>query len=84
MKKLLLVFLLSGCAAPMTQEQRAQAIISRLSPHCEAMGYARNTDPWRQCIQKMYAVAVQENAQQQSGGYQYCSKVAGGVACLPY
>jgi len=84
MKKLLVLLLLTGCSQ-LTPAQRAQAIVERLSPHCEAIGYQRGTDQWKQCIQRMYALAVRENAaQNQASGYTYCSKVAGGVACLPY
>jgi len=57
-------------------------MVSRLSPHREAIGYQRGTKQWQQCIQKMYAIAARENAAQSSGGYQCCSTVAGGVACL--
>jgi hypothetical protein len=44
----LLLLVLSGCA---TTEQRAAQVIAEYGPYCERLGYQRNTDPWRQCIQ---------------------------------
>ena len=76
MKRLLLLvgFLLTGCASEgmnrllfgyePSREERAQAIVNRLSTHCEAIGYQKDTEPWRQCILKLYNAAAIEQAGQ--------------------
>ncbi len=46
---LLAIFALAGCATP---EQRAERHIARYGPYCEKLGYQKNTDQWRSCIQK--------------------------------
>lgn len=43
------VILLSACAGP---QERAARMIEKIGPYCEGLGYAKNTDAWRQCIQK--------------------------------
>ena len=86
MKKMLVLLLLTGCSQDFwfgkqfTPEQKAQAIVERLSPHCEAIGYQRGTDQWRQCIQRMYALATQENAAriQSEGRQTYCQRFSNG------
>lgn len=51
MRTLLLVagmFALTACATP---QERAQKVVERYGPYCEGLGYKKDTDPWRQCIQ---------------------------------
>lgn len=45
---LLVVVLVAGCATP---EQWAQQVIAEFGPYCEKLGYKKDTDAWRQCIQ---------------------------------
>jgi hypothetical protein len=40
--------LLSGCATP---EQWAGDVIAAYGPYCDKLGYQRDTDAWRQCVQ---------------------------------
>lgn len=47
MRIALILLLLAGCATQPTAEQ----VIARYAPFCEGLGYAPNTDTWRQCIQ---------------------------------
>lgn len=57
--------LLSGCATPQptqTQEQRDQAYTAALAAQCEAIGYARFTDPWRSCLLQLHGQAQQQMA----------------------
>ncbi len=58
MKTLILigVLALSACATP---EQRAESAISRHGPYCERLGFAADTDAWRQCIQSAVAERTQ-------------------------
>lgn len=77
MKRLLVVLLLAGCA-DMPREDRAQMIVNRLSPHCEALGYVRNTDPWRKCMEKMYALATQEQSRDRP---RVCQEMGYSVMC---
>jgi hypothetical protein len=48
MRYLCILLLLSGCE---TQEQRASELIAAYGPYCEKLGYTKDTDAWRQCIQ---------------------------------
>jgi len=54
MRYLCLILLLSGCATP---EQRAAEVLAAYGPYCEQLGYTKNTDAWRQCIQAEDAAA---------------------------
>lgn len=54
---ILLLSLLAACATP---EERAAAIqaevgemIQVYGPGCEKLGFAKNTDPWRECILRL-------------------------------
>jgi hypothetical protein len=54
---LTLALLVAGCA---TQEQRAAAVqrdvddmVAVYGPGCEKLGYAANSDPWRECILRL-------------------------------
>jgi len=87
---LIVVLMLSGCASPEmnrllfgpSREERAQAIVNRLSVHCEAMGYQRDTEPWRQCIQKLYQAAATERAGQGGRIQANCQRFMNGdIAC---
>lgn len=44
----LLSVVLSGCATP---EQRAERQIQVLGPYCDKLGFQRDTDGWRNCVQ---------------------------------
>ena len=48
MRHLCLLLLLTGCG---TQEQRAAEVLAAYGPYCESLGYTRDTDAWRQCVQ---------------------------------
>ena len=43
-----LLLLLTGCATP---EQWAGEVTAAYGPYCDKLGYQRDTDAWRQCIQ---------------------------------
>ncbi len=50
----LLVTLLQGCETPGERAARVEAevdeMVATYGPACEKLGYARDTDPWRECI----------------------------------
>lgn len=52
MRYLLLALLLASCATP---EERAERDIAAHAPYCDKMGYQRDTDAWRSCIQQAAA-----------------------------
>ena len=87
---LLVVLLLTGCASPemnrflfgQSREERAETIVNRLSTHCEAIGYRRDTDPWRECILKLYNAAAIEQAGQNRSSQTVCQRFNNGdVIC---
>ena len=45
---------LLGCATPEQQAMKQQAEVERMmaqyGPACTQLGYASNTDPWRDCV----------------------------------
>lgn len=43
------VALVAGCATP---EERADRDIAAHAPYCDRMGYQRDSDAWRSCIQQ--------------------------------
>lgn len=43
---------MTGCASP---QERAAKLVEKLGPYCEGLGYKKDTDPWRACIQAEYA-----------------------------
>lgn len=47
MKRLFFLLLLAGCATP---QERAQRVVARHAPVCEALGFQRGSDQWRQCV----------------------------------
>lgn len=55
---LLLLCSITGCATPeqiaARQEQRDIAYTSALAGQCEAVGYQRGSDPWRNCIVQLH------------------------------
>ena len=67
MRYLWLLVLLAGCATP---AQQAAEVIAAFGPYCESLGYTRNTDPWRQCIQWEDA-AAQERSYYMMRRYRY-------------
>lgn len=88
----LLALFISGCATPeqiaarqaaeaQAQEQRDQAYTNALAGQCEAIGYQRFTDPWRQCLLQLHGqnqanraavqgVILQQYLQNQRPAYQ--------------
>ena len=42
------LLLLNGCATP---EQWAAEVLATYGPYCDQLGYKRDTDAWRQCVQ---------------------------------
>ncbi len=53
----LFAFSLAGCATPEERAARAQAEMDEMirvySPACEKLGYAKDSDKWRDCIMKL-------------------------------
>ena len=45
---ILLLLALSGCAST---EQYAARMADDYGPYCDKLGYQRNTDAWRNCVQ---------------------------------
>jgi len=77
MRAIAIVFIvfLAGCE---TAEQRAESDIAEFAPYCEKLGYEKNTDKWRDCIQN------QATSLRQSGQYNipiYCAPSGGMVRC---
>lgn len=52
-------FVVLSAAACTTPQQRAAHAIEQIGPYCEGLGFTRNTDPWRKCIQKEQARQAQ-------------------------
>lgn len=56
---LALVALLAGCATPAERaarvEREVNETIAIYGPACERLGYAADTDPWRDCILRLNA-----------------------------
>ncbi|HEY8100012.1 MAG TPA: hypothetical protein VIF82_04610 [Burkholderiaceae bacterium] len=54
---LLQIVLLAGCATPAQEAAYAQHEMERTmaiyGPACEKLGYAANTDPWRNCVMQL-------------------------------
>lgn len=58
MRQLIIVaasaLLLAGCTTPQERAARNQADMDRImveyGPACNRLGYAANTDPWRNCL----------------------------------
>lgn len=48
MRIALILLLLAGCVSP---EQRAERQMSAYGPYCDKLGYQRETDKWRDCVQ---------------------------------
>ena len=59
MRVIALVFIvaITGCA---TTEQQADFDIAEFAPYCEKLGYEKNTDKWRDCIQNQ-AISYRQN-----------------------
>jgi hypothetical protein len=55
----LLVLLLLGCETPEQRAARVQAEVEDMirvyGPGCQRLGYAPDSDPWRQCILRLRA-----------------------------
>lgn len=57
------VFLLAGCASnPAAEQARATKLMEYkmqvYGPACEKLGFEKNTDKWRECIQREYEQTV--------------------------
>ena len=54
---MLVAFSLLGCATPaqraMEKANEAEQMLQVYGPACERIGYAANTDPWRNCVVQM-------------------------------
>ncbi|HEY5994533.1 MAG TPA: hypothetical protein VIU46_08040 [Gallionellaceae bacterium] len=57
----LLLALLAGCATPEERAARVQAEVEEMikvyGPGCEKLGFAKDTEPWRECILRLSARA---------------------------
>ena len=56
---LLSALFVSGCATnPQAEQQKASKLmeykIHVYGPACEKLGFTKDTDPWRECIQREY------------------------------
>jgi len=71
---LVCIVALTGCV---TAEQQAESDITEYSPYCEKLGYEKNTDKWRDCIQ------TQATSYRQGGPRMplHCVPSAGGMYC---
>ena len=54
-----IVLLFAGCATnPQAEQQKASQLmeykIQVYGPACEKLGFTKDTDPWRECIQREY------------------------------
>lgn len=63
-----LVMLLAGCASNPQQEQqkaaqRMEYKIQVYGPACEKLGFAKDTDAWRECIQREYEQTLMRQQQ---------------------
>lgn len=66
------VVVLAACAhrQPLTPEQQAQMIVQNFGPICDQVGFARDTDAWRQCVLSRYDAAMQASAANRSAAIQ--------------
>jgi hypothetical protein len=78
MRLLLVIVLLTGCATQ-TREQHAARMVAKASPYCEAIGYQKNSDPWKECVLSvMKTMAVQPRSRGPVG----CQQLPNGaMAC---
>ncbi|MES2299190.1 MAG: membrane lipoprotein lipid attachment site-containing protein [Pseudomonadota bacterium] len=64
--------MLAACATPYDDQARLQhdmeRIISVYGPACEKLGYAPNTDQWRNC---MLQLSIKDDADHNSAYYQH-------------
>ena len=63
MRYLLIALLLPGCAQ--IAEHRAEMAIARHGPYCDKLGYQRETDPWRACVQNEAGSSIAAGQRQQ-------------------
>ncbi len=59
----------TGCASdPVAEQNRATRLmnykIQVYGPACEKLGYAKDSDPWRECIQREYEQTVMRQRSQ--------------------
>ena len=54
MRYLWLLLILTGCV---TQAERAADVLAAYGPYCESLGYTKDTDAFRQCVQTEDATA---------------------------
>ena len=56
---LLLAVLMAGCQTPAERaavvKKDVEEMITIYGPGCEKLGYAKDTDPWRECILRLRA-----------------------------
>lgn len=64
-----LLILAAGCSTPADRAARMQAEMSQLiviyGPACTQLGYAANSDPWRQCVLQL---STREELQRMGAG----------------
>lgn len=70
---LIMIVIIAGCATPEqiaarraaeaeAQRQRNIAYTQQLAAQCDAIGYQRNTDPWRNCLLQLHQQNQAQNA----------------------
>lgn len=74
------VALLAGCATnPQAEQQKASKLMEYkmqvYGPACEKLGFAKDTDAWRVCIQREYEQTIMR--QQNNWDYPYWSPYYG-------
>ncbi len=74
------LMLLAGCASnPQAEQQRAtrqmEYKMQVYGPACEKLGHARDTDAWRECVQREYEQTIMR--QQYNWDYPYWSPYYG-------
>jgi len=74
------MLLFAGCATnPQAEQQRAtkqmEYKIQVYGPACEKLGFTKDTDAWRECIQREYEQTISQ--QQRNWDYPYWSPYYG-------
>jgi hypothetical protein len=59
-----LAFVLAACTTPQERAARAQAEVEQMmqvfGPACTKLGYAANSDTWRDCVLRLHAIDESE------------------------
>jgi hypothetical protein len=77
-----LILFLTGCASdPVAEQKQAAQLMERkiqvYGPACEILGYEKDADAWRECIQREYEQTVIRQQYQWNYPYPYWSPYYG-------